>query len=60
MLSTKVVVARPVKVVLNTANKRSNQWGQIRDEASGDVLHTGQVAYISHLAKKRYNTRVVK
>lgn len=59
MLSTKVVIARPVKVVLNTGDKKSiAQWGQIRDAVSGEVLHTGQVNYIKSIAKKRYNFRV--
>jgi hypothetical protein len=48
MLSTKVVIARPVKVILNTGDRKSVK-----------VLHTGQVPYIRSLARKRYNTQVV-
>jgi hypothetical protein len=59
MLRTKVVIARPVKVVLNTVKKESHQWGQIKDAVSGVVLHTGQVPYICKVAEKRYNARVV-
>ena len=59
MLSTKVVIARPVKVVLNTGDRRSvAQWGQIRDAVTGAVLHTGQIPYIRRVAKSRYNTLV--
>jgi hypothetical protein len=59
MLSTKVVIARPVKIVLNTSDKKSHQWGQIRCAVSGTVLHTGQVPYIRQVARKLYNARVV-
>jgi hypothetical protein len=60
MLSTKVVIARPVKVILNTGDRKSvAQWGQIKDAVTGKVLHTGQVPYIRSLARKRYNTQVV-
>ena len=59
MLSTKVVIARPVKVIVNTSDRKSvAQWGQIRDAASGQVLHTGQVPYIRRVAKQRYNMLV--
>jgi len=58
MLRTAVKIARPVKVVVNTSDKRSHQWGQIRDAVTGRVLHTGQVGYIKRVAKKRYNSVV--
>jgi len=59
MLRTTVKIARPVKVVLNTGNRRSHQWGQIKDVVTGQVLHTGQIPYIRSIARKRYNTQVV-
>jgi hypothetical protein len=55
MKNVKVVVARPVRVVINSANKR-NQWGQIR--VGNEILHTGQIGYIKRVAKARYNTLV--
>jgi hypothetical protein len=58
MLQVKsVVVARPVKVVQNTV-KVGNQWGQIKDAVSGEVLHVGQLPYIKQVARKRYNVAV--
>ena len=58
MLQVKsVVVARPVKVVQNTV-KVGNQWGQIKDAVSGEVLHVGQLQYIKQVARKRYNIAV--
>ena len=58
MLQVKsVVVARPVKVVQNTV-KVGNQWGQIKDAISGEVLHVGQLPYIKQVARKRYNVAV--
>ena len=58
MLQVKsVVVARPVKVVQNTV-KVGNQWGQIKDAVSGEVLHVGQLQYIKQVARKRYNVAV--
>jgi hypothetical protein len=58
MLQVKsVVVARPVKVVQNTV-KVGNQWGQIKDAISGEVLHVGQLQYIKQVARKRYNIAV--
>ena len=36
MLSTKVVIARPIKVKLNTGDKKSvAQWGQISCAVTG-------------------------
>ena len=58
MLRSKVVIARPVNVIQNSANKGSHQWGQIRDAVNGEVLHTGQLGYIKRLAKIRYNSKV--
>lgn len=58
MLQVKsVVVARPVKVIQNSV-KSGNQWGQIKDAVSGDVLHVGQLPYIKQVARKRYNVAV--
>ena len=58
MLQVKsVVVARPVKVIQNTV-KVGNQWGQIKDAVSGEVLHVGQLQYIKQVARKRYNVAV--
>lgn len=56
-LATSVVIARPVKVVVNTPNSGS-QWGQIKEVGTGRVLHTGRLPYIKHIAKKRYNHSV--
>ena len=52
-----VVIARPVKIVQNSV-KAGNQWGQIKDAISGDVLHVGQLPYIKRVARKRYNVAV--
>ena len=41
---------------LNTKNRSRNQWARITDARSGEVLHTGQPAYIKQVAKKKYNT----
>ena len=41
---------------LNTRNRNRNQWARITDAQSGQVLHTGQPAYIKRVAKKKYNT----
>ena len=41
---------------LNTKNRSRNQWARITDARSGQVLHTGQPAYIKQVAKKKYNT----
>jgi|TARA_R110000824_G_scaffold286899_1_gene475000 hypothetical protein len=41
---------------LNTRNRNRNQWARITDAQSGQVLHTGQPAYIKQVAKKKYNT----
>jgi hypothetical protein len=60
MLRTAVKIARPVKVVQNTTNTsvKSHQWGQIRDAVTNEVLHTGQLPYISRIARTRYNAAV--
>ena len=58
MKKVQVVVARPVKVIQNTANANRPQWGKICDGITGEVLHTGQLRYIKHTARKRYNTEV--
>ena len=60
MLRTAVKIARPVKVVQNTTNTsvKSHQWGQIRDAVTNEVLHTGQLSYISRVARTRYNAAV--
>lgn len=47
------VDVRPVKVVCNGAQK-NDAWAQIRDLATNEVLHTGQLRYIRNVAKKRY------
>jgi hypothetical protein len=52
-----VVVARPVKIIQNSV-KTGNQWGQIKDAVSGDVLHVGQLPYIRRIARDRYNIAV--
>jgi len=54
------VVARPVKVIVNSVNSNLHQWGQIRDAKTNQILHTGRVGYIRRVALKRYNTQVVK
>jgi hypothetical protein len=56
MKLAKSVVARPVKVVINSRN--GHQWGQIKDARSGFVLHTGRLPYIKYTAKKKYNHSV--
>lgn len=56
MKSANVAIARPVRVVLNTANRNGAQWAQIREGST--ILHTGRVKYIKRVAKTRYNTIV--
>ena len=48
--------AREIDAHLNTKNRQRNQWAQITDARSGQVLHTGQPCYIKQVAKKKYNT----
>ena len=48
--------AREIDAHLNTKNRQRNQWAQITDARSGQVLHTGQPCYINQVAKKKYNT----
>jgi hypothetical protein len=48
--------AQPVRVRVNTTNNKKDQWGQIIDCSTGNVLHTGQLKHIKYVAKKRYNT----
>tara|TARA_R110000744_G_scaffold2381_1_gene9682 strand:- start:186 stop:371 length:186 start_codon:yes stop_codon:yes gene_type:complete len=45
-----------IEAHLNTKNRSRNQWAQITNAQNGRVLHTGQPAYIKHVAKKKYNT----
>jgi hypothetical protein len=56
-LANKIVIARPIKVVVNSARK-GDQWGQIKDAASNKVLHTGRLPYIVRTARVRYNHQV--
>jgi hypothetical protein len=56
MQKANVKVARPVRVILNTANRNGAQWAQIREGSK--ILHTGRVPYIKRVAKTRYNTIV--
>ena len=48
--------AREIDAHLNTKNRQRNQWAQITDARSRQVLHTGQPCYIKQVAKKKYNT----
>ncbi len=48
--------AVPVRVKINTTDGNKDQWGQIVDCRTGNVLHTGQLKHIRYVAKKRYNT----
>lgn len=57
-LVNKVAIARPVKVIQNSTNEKSQRWGQIKDAKTGEVLHTGQLGYIVRTARKRYNVAV--
>lgn len=47
--------ARSLRVKLNTTNPAKDQWGQIIDNSTGKVLHTGQLKHIKYVARKRYN-----
>jgi hypothetical protein len=55
MKNTQTIVAKPVRVQLNTTRKASNQWARIICERTGKTLHTGQPKYIKRLAAKRFN-----
>jgi len=57
-IANAVKVARPVKIVQNSVNGQSSQWGQIRCVKSGKVLHTGRLPYIKRVAQTRYNLAV--
>jgi len=57
-LVTKVKIARPVKIVVNSNNSQSHQWGQIKDAVTNQVLHTGRLPYIVRTARVRYNHEV--
>ena len=50
------VFALAIKGKLNTPDKSRDQWAQIIDCRSGNVLHTGQPRYIKRVARTRYNT----
>ena len=50
------VFAVGIKGKLNTQNKSRDQWAQIVECKTGNVLHTGQPRYIKRVAKDRYNT----
>lgn len=46
--------ATPVRIRRNTsASSKNHQWAQIIDAKTGKVLHTGQIHYISVVARKR-------
>ena len=51
-----VRIARPVRIVRNSAT--GHQWGQIRDNQTGEILHTGRLNYIRRIARNRYNLAV--
>ena len=50
------VFAVGIKGKLNTQDKSRDQWAQIVECKTGNVLHTGQPRYIKRVAKARYNT----
>ena len=50
------VFAVGIKGKLNTQDKSRDQWAQIVECKTGNVLHTGQPRYIKRVAKTRYNT----
>ena len=50
------VFAVGIKGKLNTQDKSRDQWAQIVECKTGNVLHTGQPRYIKRVAKDRYNT----
>jgi len=52
------LIALPVKVRLNTADKTKNQWAEIIDARSGVTLHRGQLKHIKYVARKKYNVAV--
>jgi len=52
-----VKIARQIRIVQNSV-KSGDQWGQIKDVASGKVLHTGRLPYIRRVARVRYNHSV--
>jgi hypothetical protein len=55
MKNVKVVVANPVRVVVNGAVK-GDKWAKIVDVKTGVVLHTGQYKYIKRVSIGRYNS----
>lgn len=54
-IANAVKVARPVRIIQNSSNAQSAQWGQIRCDRTNRVLHTGRLPYIKQVARKRYN-----
>jgi hypothetical protein len=57
MKNMNVVVARPVKVVVNGAVS-GDKWGKIVDAQTGQTLHTGQIKYVKRVALAKYNALV--
>ena len=57
MKNMNVVIARPVKVVVNGA-VRGDKWGQVIDANTGEILHTGQIKYVKRVALAKYNALV--
>lgn len=53
MKKVETTVSRPVRVILNTANKNRHQWAKIVEGKK--VLHTGQPNYIKKVAKDKFN-----
>jgi len=58
MVSVSQKIVNPIKVRLNTTNRGSHQWAQIRCGRTGKVKHTGQAKYIQRVALKRYGVKV--
>ena len=49
---------RKIRVEFNNAKTGRDQWCRIRDAVTGEILHTGQLAYIRNIAKRRYLHKV--
>ena len=49
--------SRQVRVVLNTANTKRDQWAKIVEGRK--VLHVGQPNYIKQIARKKFNLELM-
>lgn len=59
MKNVATTTVRPIKIQFNSRKAGNVSWARIRDASTGQILHTGQLAYIKQVAAKKYNQKVV-